>query len=147
MTSPADLGYHLLLDVGRLHRWASHRSSFAVPAAQLRLLALVDQLGPARVGTLAVADHSSQPSLTAQLNKTDAAGWTTRAPDPMDARAQMVTLTATGREALDAARRARAAVIAPVVEQLDEQGLRRLADAVAVLDDLIARLDPERTPA
>ena len=88
MTEPTTLGNELLRSAARLSRWASRHASFDVPFAQARLLALLDELGPSRVSVLAAADHSSQPTITTQLQRLEASGWvrsrdptpTTRAP-------------------------------------------------------------------
>lgn len=142
--TPEDIGLRLLNDVGRLNRWATHRSALPLPVAQLRLLALVDQLQPARVGELAAADHSTQPSVTATLNRTDAQGWTTRTADSQDSRAQIVTLTAAGRDVLDQARNARADTLAPVLAAWSDADLDRLDRCVHLLDRLLSELEPER---
>jgi thioredoxin-like negative regulator of GroEL len=42
------LGNELLRAAARLTRWATRHASFDVPFAQARLLALLDELGPAR---------------------------------------------------------------------------------------------------
>jgi DNA-binding MarR family transcriptional regulator len=112
--------------------------------AQARLLALVDELGQARVSALAEADHCSQPTMTAQLHRLEAAGWVRRDIDPADARASLVSLTLTGSEALERARQARLAVLAPALDDLDETAVDRLRTAVEVLDELLKRA--ARTP-
>src|SRR6476469_10645407 len=109
MTEADELGNDLLRSSARLSRWASRHASFDVPLAQARLLALLDELGPARVSVLAQADHSSQPTMTSQLHRLEAAGWAQRIPDPGDARASLVSLTPQGSAALQQARDARLA--------------------------------------
>jgi DNA-binding MarR family transcriptional regulator len=134
-----DLGSDLLRSAARLTRWASRHASFDVPMAQTRLLALVDELGPARVSALAEADHSSQPTMTTQLQRLESSGWVQRVADPADARASLVSLTAEGRAALNRARRARLDVLSPALEDLDELAVARLRTAVEVLDELLLR--------
>ncbi|MCU1536126.1 MAG: hypothetical protein JWP82_477 [Humibacillus sp.] len=138
MTSSTTLGNELLRSAARLSRWASRNASFDVPFAQARLLALLDELGPSRVSVLAVADHSSQPTVTTQLQRLEASGWVDRAADPDDARASLVSLSPAGVDALAGVRRARLAVLAPALDELDETGVARLAVAVEVLDQLLA---------
>jgi DNA-binding MarR family transcriptional regulator len=138
VTEPTSLGNDLLRSAARLTRWASRHASFDVPFAQARLLALLDELGPSRVSTLAAADHSSQPSITTQLHRLEAAGWTERSVDPDDARASLVSLTTAGRDALEDVRRARLAVLAPALDGLDGPALARVQVAVDVLDELLA---------
>src|SRR6476469_4646850 len=139
MTDRDELGNSVLRSAARLTRWASRNASFDVPMAQTRLLALVEELGPARISALAAADHTSQPTMSTQVQRLEAEGWTVRVPDPADARASLVSLTAEGRAALGRARRARLEALSPAVAQLDAEAIARLEVAVAALDDLLAR--------
>ncbi|WP_176451681.1 MarR family winged helix-turn-helix transcriptional regulator [Enemella dayhoffiae] len=147
MESASQLGERLLRLVGRLNRLANHRSRFTVPPAQLRLLALVHDLPDSRVGALAAADHSSQPTVTSQLNRTDQAGWTERLPDSRDARAQVVRLTEAGHQELVRARGQRAAVVVPTISTWPEDRRRRLAEAVELLEELLAEVSETGVPA
>jgi len=137
-TAPSTLGNDLLRSAARLSRWASRHASFEVPFAQARLLALLDELGPSRVSVLAAADHSSQPTITTQLQRLAASGWVHRASDPDDARATVVSLSDEGRAALENVRRARLAVLSPALDQLDEPALDRVRVAIEVMNELLA---------
>jgi DNA-binding MarR family transcriptional regulator len=137
MDERSELGNELLRAVARLNRWATRHASLDVPMAQARLLGVLDELGPARVSTLATADHCSQPTMTAQVQRLEAEGWAHRVPDPADARAALVSLTPEGTEALRRAREARVAVLSPALESLDDAGVERLRTAVLVLDRLL----------
>jgi DNA-binding MarR family transcriptional regulator len=139
VTDRDDLGNSVLRSAARLTRWASRNASLDVPMAQARLLALVEELQPARISTLAAADHTSQPTMSAQVQRLEAEGWAERVPDPADARASLVSLTAAGNAAIARARRARLEALSPAFDQLDDAALARLADAVAALDDLLVR--------
>jgi len=146
-SSEADhLGNDLLRAAARLTRWASRNASFDVPMAQARLLALLDELGPARVSVLAQADHSSQPTMTSQLHRLEAAGWAQRIPDPADARASLVSLTAQGSAALQRARAARLAALSPTLDDLDASAVTRLRTAVEVMDELLERAAHSTNP-
>lgn len=129
----------LLRSAARLSRWASRLAAFDVSYAQARLLALLDELGPARVSALAEADHSSQPTMSTALQRLEAQGWAQRVPDPGDARASLLSLTPAGRDALEEIRRARAAVLSPTLTTLDDAEFARLREAVVALDDLLHR--------
>jgi len=131
------LGNDLLRSAARLTRWASRHASFEVPMAQARLLALLDELGPTRVSVLAEADHSSQPTMTTQVQRLEAAGWAQRVDDPDDARASLVSLTGEGHRALAQAREARLEVLSPALTGLDRSGVERLRTAVEVLEALL----------
>ena len=141
MTEPTTLGNDLLRSAARLSRWASRHASFDVPFAQARLLALLallDELGPSRVSALAAADHSSQPTITTQLQRLEVAGWVHRASDPDDARATVISLSDEGHAALETVRRARLAVLSPALDQLDGPALPRVRFAMEVRDELLA---------
>jgi DNA-binding MarR family transcriptional regulator len=138
VNEPTSLGNDLLRAAARLSRWASRHASFDVPFAQARLLALLDELGPSRISALAVADHSSQPTTTTQIQRIEAAGWVERHDDPDDARATLISLTDAGLEALNSVRAARLAVLAPTFEQLDDAALDRVRIAVDVINDVLA---------
>jgi len=146
MTDRDELGNSVLRSAARLTRWASRHATFDVPMAQTRLLALVEELEPARINTLATADHTSQPTMSTQVQRLEAEGWAQRVPDPEDARASLVSLTEAGRAALARARRARLEALSPAFAQLDASAVQRLSDAVGALDDLLA-LASMTTPA
>ncbi len=146
MTDRDELGNSVLRSAARLTRWASRNASFDVPMAQTRLLALVEELAPARISALAAADHCSQPTMSSQLQRVEAEGWTERIPDPVDARASLISLTSEGRQALDRARQARRKALSPAVDQLDAPALARLQVAVEALDDLLARAAGDTPP-
>jgi DNA-binding MarR family transcriptional regulator len=135
--SPQPLGDELLGLVARLNRWATRQARLDVPPAQVRLLAQVSELGPARIGDLALADHTSQPTMTGQVRRLEEHGWARRTPDPEDARATLITITPGGAEVLAAARRSRALALRPVLDQLSEPDLARLRDAVGVLHAVV----------
>ena len=138
MTDRDELGNSVLRSAARLTRWASRNASFDVPMAQARLLALVEELQPARISALAAADHTSQPTMSTQVQRLEAEGWAERVPDPADARASLVSLTAAGSAAIGRVRHARLEALSPAFDQLDDAALARLAEAVAAFDDLLA---------
>ena len=133
MPSSPSLGDELLGLVARLNRWATRQARLEVPPAQVRLLAQIHELGPARIGDLALADHTSQPTMTAQVRRLEEHGWAKRAADPEDARASLITITALGSEILAGARRSRAEALRPVIDALTPAERDRLRDAVDVL--------------
>ena len=137
-TPTANAANELLRLAARLSRWASASTSFEVPFAQARLLALIDELAPVRVSTLADADHSSQPTVTGQVDRLVTSGLVCRETDPSDARASLVSLTDGGAAALVRMRAARADVLNPVIAQLDGEGAHRVRIAIDVLDELLA---------
>lgn len=131
-------GDRLLLAVARLHRWASRHAQLPAPAAQLRLLSLLSDLGPSRIGDLAQADNSSQPTMTTQVQRLEALGLVERSADSRDARATLVSMTDQGRSVLDEARQARAEVVEPLLEGLTQDELDTLDSALEILERSLA---------
>ncbi|GAB3587282.1 MarR family winged helix-turn-helix transcriptional regulator [Calidifontibacter terrae] len=63
--------------------------------------------GPQRVSTIAHCIHSDVSTVSRQISQLSADGMVEKIADPDDGRAQMVQLTAEGKEALEAVREAR----------------------------------------
>ncbi|GGB31986.1 MarR family transcriptional regulator [Flexivirga endophytica] len=126
-------GARLLGAVARLNRWATRHAELRIPPAQGRLLSLIDELGPARIGELANADHCSQPTMTTQVQRLEAAGWATRSADSNDARVALIELTGQGRAQLERLRAARAAALAPELARLSEQERQSLRSATEII--------------
>ena len=133
MPSSPPLGDELLGLVARLNRWATRQARLEAPPAQVRLLAQIHELGPVRIGDLALADHTSQPTMTTQVRRLEEHGWAKRSADAEDARASLITITALGSEILAGARRSRAEALRPVIDALTPADRDRLRDAVDVL--------------
>ncbi len=138
MSGGADsLGPELLAVVARLTRWATSNATMEVTPAQGRLLAQVEASQPVRIGDLARADHCSQPTMTAQVSRLEGRGWLTRCHDQSDARAVLITLTSAGGTMLGDLRRARSAVVKPLIEGLGPDQRRTLADATRILSQAL----------
>jgi DNA-binding MarR family transcriptional regulator len=143
-----ELSAELVLCLGRLNRAIGRDTvglSTTVPTASLRLLAQVEELGPATVGALARADHCSQPTMSGAVAGLVQRGWATKSPNPDDARSSLVELTDEGRAVLDAARRERAAVVSARARADGRHDERDLAVTVAVLRGLLEH-DPNEEP-
>ncbi len=128
----AELGVEFVVAAARLTRFAS-RNVAAMPHAAMRLLARLDELGPTRVSDLAKADRSSQPAMTTLVQRQEELGRVRREPDPADSRASLISLTPSGRTALDAARREAGAAVADRLRHLSPQDLDRLRAAIPVM--------------
>ncbi|WP_168217877.1 MarR family winged helix-turn-helix transcriptional regulator [Occultella kanbiaonis] len=133
----ANLGADLLAAVALLNRWATARADFDVPAAQARLLALVERAGPARISDLARADRTSQPTMTTQVQRLEDLGWVSREPDPTDGRAALVGMTEAGRAALREVRAARERALEPSLAQLSAAERADLEAGIAVMRRLV----------
>ena len=141
-TDPAQaaLGSELLTMVARLNRLATSRIRLPLPWAQARLLGTIEDCGSARISDLADIDHCSQPTMTTQVRRLEAAGLVARTPDPQDARAVRIAITAQGRTVLARVRADRAAVIDPYIATLPAEDRRVLNAAVGALTHLVEDL-------
>lgn len=139
--SGSDRGERLLLAVTRLNRWATRQADLEIPSAQARLLALVMEIGPARIGDLAHADQCSQPTMTTQVQRVEACGWVVRRPDPRDARASLVEATDKGRAVIARVREARSVALRPALAQLSEREEQVLDEATAIMQRMITQGD------
>ena len=129
---PSDLeqqSSELVVQAARLVRAVRRRVG---QPAGIRLLALLDDLGPMGVTAIAEADRSSQPTVSGAVRQLVDEGWVVKEPDPHDARRSLVELTAKGRQRLSDARRDNGAAVA---ERLARTGHSPadVARAVAVL--------------
>ncbi len=95
---------------------------------------------PRRITELAAEEGVSQPGITLLVNRLEERGWVERAADPSDGRAVLVSLTATGGEALGALRAEYRAMLHEEMATLDDAEVDTLASAVRILDQLIERL-------
>ena len=131
------LSSDLLSVVARINRLANQRVRLALPFAQARLLAVIEDQGAARISDLAALDHCSQPTMTTQVRRLEDAGLVSRITDPADARAVLISITSEGIEALAAVRADRGAVIDPYLSRLDDADRQTLSDAVRVMRALL----------
>ncbi len=138
-STTTELGVDLLAVVARFNRMATQRTRLPLPWAQARLLSMVEDRGEARISDLAGLDNCSQPTMTTQVRRLEDAGLVTRTPDPSDARAVLIRITDEGRATLQRVRADRAAVVNPMLEQLDATDREVLAASIEVLRRL---LDP-----
>jgi DNA-binding MarR family transcriptional regulator len=136
-TTDTALAAELLSAVARINRLATQRVRVTLPFAQARLLAAIEDQGTARISDLAELDHCSQPTMTTHVRKLEDAGLVSRATDPSDARAVLITITEKGVAMLTQVRVARSAVIDPYLNRLAETDRQTLADAVRVMRNLL----------
>jgi DNA-binding MarR family transcriptional regulator len=136
-TTDTALAAELLYMVARINRLATQRVQLKLPVAQARLLAAIEDQGTARISDLADLDHCSQPTMTTQVRKLEDAGLVSRATDPSDARAVLISITPQGVSKLAQVRAARSSVIDPYLNRLAESDRQTLADAVRVMRNLL----------
>jgi DNA-binding MarR family transcriptional regulator len=135
-TAPdVSLASDLVVYAARLVR--AVRRELELPAGT-RVLSLLDELGPLGITQLAAADRCSQPTMSSAVAQLVEQGWVTKAPNPEDARASVVTLTAAGRAELARVRGKYGERVAALVAAHPTHTTEDLATAVAVLRDVLA---------
>lgn len=96
--------------------------------------------GPARISALAHLQRVAQPTMTALVQRLEGEQWVTRAADPEDGRATLVSITPAGDTALADYRRTAAAAVTPHLEALsaaDRSALERATELMRELSEAI----------
>jgi DNA-binding MarR family transcriptional regulator len=124
----------LVVHAARLVRAIRRRVGYP---AGIRILALLDELGPLGVTELASVDRSSQPTVSGAVRQLEGQGLVARDADPADARRSLVRLTDAGRTRLVGARRENGLAVAERVERTGHT-VEEVAAAVALLRDVMA---------
>jgi DNA-binding MarR family transcriptional regulator len=141
MTEP-DLG-RLLLEAHRaltaeLVASLDERGYPDVRAAHVALFQNIDRRSGTRLSELARRARVSKQGMMQVVDDLESRGYVRRVPDPSDARAKMVRLTAHGRRAAAESRRAVQAVETRTRRQLGDRNHELLR---VVLDDLVTQAD------
>ena len=135
-----ELASDLVTQAARLVR--AMRRRFDLPAG-IRVLSVLDELGPLTVTQLATAYSCSQPTMTGLVNQLLEQGWAAKEPHPTDTRASLVVVTPAGADELARARRLNGEAIRARLEQHPSLTTDDLRTTVAVLRELLAVPDPE----
>ena len=126
---------------GRFARIAGRVAGGGYSLIAWRVLAELEQSGGARISALAHQQRVAQPSMTGLVQRLESEGWVRRAPDPVDGRATLVSLTDDGLAALGAYRGAAAERVRPHLAALSDFDRATLARAAELMDQLGDRID------
>jgi len=96
-------------------------------------LSTLERTGPRRLTDLAMNEEITQPSMTALVTQLQERGFVERRSDPGDARVVLVAITEDGLKQLRKIRRAGAAVLAGLIDKLEEPDLTALKAALPAL--------------
>lgn len=136
----ADTSLGILLFVA--HRDLERRVSdevraagFEVTMAQARIFQRIDEEG-SRVTKLAESAGVTKQTAGYLVDQLAQAGYVERVPDPVDARARLVRVTALGRTAVEVARPVEEQVYAEWAEHLGGEDLERLREILARLREI-----------
>ena len=110
-------------------RLQQERPQGSVSLNQFSLLGYLSRYGPTTVGDLAALERAQPQSLTRPLASLEEEGLIHRAPDPVDGRRVLVSITAAGREVLATDMRQRDSWLALVLSRMTptERGVLALA--------------------
>jgi DNA-binding MarR family transcriptional regulator len=138
----SDVIASLVLSGYALGRIAAQDAGNDAPAAQWRVLSLLEQEGARRVGELAAAARTTQPGMTRLLGMLERDGLVRRSPDPDDSRATVVDITPQGSAAVAAWRAEFRETLAPRFAELSNDDWSTLTRAAEIL---AAHTTTERT--
>ena len=127
------LASDLVTQAARLVRTMRRRQQ--LPAG-VRVLSVLDDLGPLTVTQLATAYSCSQPTMTGLVIRMENDGLVQRQPDPKDGRASLVSLTGEGKEAIEAYRQRAIASLAGGIDSFSAEERQVMAQAVPLLQRL-----------
>ena len=128
----APLASELRVVLGQLLRRL--RAEHRFPISQGTVLGRLDREGPRAVSDLAAAERVRPQSMAQTVGDLEDDGLVERRPDPSDGRRASVSLTAAGREALEADRRHREGwLVKAIEEELTPEERQTLGDSVSLL--------------
>lgn len=130
------LGEELIRTCARVVRWAPAGHA-GLSVAATRILSRVNDAGDGiRISDLAVAERSSQPTITNHIKRLEALGLVSRDTDIDDARVSILSVTPAGRTRLSAIRQQIGSYLAPRLAQLSASDQQTIRHALDLLDDL-----------
>jgi DNA-binding MarR family transcriptional regulator len=133
----AELASALRLSLLRAaRRLRSQRVDTSATLSQLSALATVCKSGPLSAGEIAAIEQVQPPSMTKILAALEQSGWIERSAHPDDRRQSVIAITPAGRELLAEETRARDEWLAKRLVEFSVADLRKLSEAVEVLDRL-----------
>jgi len=134
----ADAAARLRLAITRLNRQLRQQSVGELTLSQWSALVTVELHGPIRIGDVADREGVSAATATRLVASLEDRGLVSRAANSTDRRSSFVSLTPTGRDQLEWARRVRTAKLAQRLATLDDADVRRLLDVLPLLEALAA---------
>ncbi|GAA1528794.1 DNA-binding MarR family transcriptional regulator [Microbacterium ginsengiterrae] len=123
----------IVMSAHALARIAAQEARNDAPAAQWRILTILEKEPGRRVGELARASRATQPGVTRLLGDLERAGLVTRTPDERDSRATVVHITPNGAAALAHWRESFRETLAPRFAGLDADDWAALDRAAEIL--------------
>ena len=117
-------------------RLRAQRVNTAATLSQLSALSTICKSGPLSAGEIAAIERVQPPSMTKILASLEHSGWIERTSQPEDRRQSIIAITPAGRDLLAEETRARDEWLAKRLVEFSAEDLRKLGEAVEVLDRL-----------
>ena len=121
-----------------LRRLAQEDRATGVSAPRLSALSVLVLGGPRTIGSLAVMEGVTPPTMTRLVAAMAADGLVERLPDQADRRVVRVQASETGRSLLLAGRDRRVATLGGLLDPLTPKERRRLGQAAAIIEGMLA---------
>jgi DNA-binding MarR family transcriptional regulator len=112
------------------------RAEHRFPISHGTVLGRLDREGPRSVSDLAVAERIRPQSMAQTVSDLEGDELVERNPDPSDGRRALVSLTASGRETLEADRRHREGWLVKAIEELPAEDQETVGRAIVLLRHL-----------
>jgi DNA-binding MarR family transcriptional regulator len=141
-----ELAGRLRLANARLFRRLRQQSDTGLSPSQQSALASIEAQGPVTLGDLAVVEQVTPPTVTKVISRLEEDGLVVRTVDDTDRRIVRASITAEGRRRLEHSRERRNAFLAARLDELGPDAVRRLGDAIDVLEDLAGAPVASGTP-
>jgi DNA-binding MarR family transcriptional regulator len=138
--SDVALAGDLVTQAARLVRTLRRRHE--LPAG-VRVLSVLDELGPLTVTELAAAYSCTQPTMSGLVNQLLEQGWASKQPHPSDTRAALVTPTTAGTAELARVRRLNGEAVAALMDRHPTLTTTELRTAVVLLRELLSPVPPD----
>lgn len=136
------LGEDLVTTAARVVRWVPKSDGFSLSLAAVRILARLNDDGPARISDLATAERCSQPTITNHIKRLESLRLVDRRADPRDARAWLIALSSRGGQELAHIRDSLGTSIEPYLARMSSRDLDALRDGVDAMHRLMALSRP-----
>ena len=133
----SDLASRLRLDIARMARRLRQEAGAPLSPSQTAALATVERHGPLTPSELALRERVQRPTVPRVLARLEEDGLVERAADPDDRRSSLVSISAAGRDLLEAARTRKDAYLAMRLESLDPSDREALDRAAAILERML----------